>query len=102
MIHHLVLFRWKKSAAPTQVDRAIEALRTLPAYVPGIAYLAVGPALATGSDFDCGLAAHFASPATLDAYDQHPHHLAVIRELIEPILEQLVFVDFSDTGGPAA
>lgn len=102
MIHHLVLFRWKKSTAPAQVDQAIEALRTLPVHVPGIAYLAIGPALATGSDFDCGLVAHFASPADLEAYDQHPHHLAVIRDLIDPILEQLAFVDFGDPGGPAA
>jgi hypothetical protein len=102
MLHHLVLFRWKSSATTAQIGQAIDALRALPAQVPGIAYLAAGPALATGSDFDCGLVAHFANPVALDTYDQHPHHLAVIQDKIEPILEQLAFVDFSDTGDPAA
>jgi hypothetical protein len=94
MIHHLVLFRWKKSTAPAQVDRALAALRDLPGQIPGIDYLAVGPALATGSDYDAGLVAHFANQAALDAYDLHPHHQAVIRDAIEPILDQLAYVDF--------
>ena len=75
MFVHIALFRWKDSAQPVEIEKAINAIRDLRKKVPGII------------DIRCGLNTHkeckglthavlvlAATQQALDAYRRHPDH----------------------------
>ena len=95
MVEHIVLFRWKEDAAPEAIARAIEGLRDLKGKVPGIVDLSCGENFSDRAEgFHCGLVVLFADRAALDAYGPHPAHRAVVENLIVPIRDRALALDY--------
>ena len=95
MVEHVVLFRWTEDAAPDAIRRAIEGLRNLKDIIPEIVDLTCGENFSERAQgFHCGLVVRFADRAGLDAYGPHPAHRQVVEELITPIRDGVLAVDY--------
>jgi hypothetical protein len=95
VLRHVVLFRWKDGTTAEQVDAVVAGLRGLPARIPELRRYHVGP--------DAGLVAgnhDFAVVADVDdveawtAYREHPEHQRALAELITPIVESRIAVQY--------
>jgi len=99
MIKHVVLFKLKEFENEDQkaiiINKIKNALLSLKNKVDVLRYIEVGNnyQLNTNS-FDLCLITHFDSLADMDAYQMHPEHLKVSRELIKPNLVNRAAVDF--------
>lgn len=99
MLRHLVLIRWREGCPQEAVSAVEEALAALPAQIPAIRGYQLGRDLRlnpTNSDF--GIVADFDDVAGYRVYAQHPRHLWVIRELIEPWVAERRAVQFELPG----
>jgi len=95
MIEHVVLFRWKPGTPPDQIARAIQGLRGLRDKVPGILDLTCGENFSPRSQgFQCGLVVRFESREALEQYGPHPAHQDVVVNLLNPIREETIAVDY--------
>jgi quinol monooxygenase YgiN len=96
MIKHIVMWKLKghgaeKSAA---IQRVTQALATCQGIVPGMLKYEIGCDI--GSDhapWDVAVYSEFINRAALEAYQQHPTHLA-IKPIIGPLRESRGAVDF--------
>jgi CRISPR/Cas system CMR-associated protein Cmr5 small subunit len=97
MIRHVVA--WKLAATDPEQKAADAAtvtrlLSSLPAVVPSIAALTVGPNVAFfESNWDVVLVADYESLADLEAYQVHPEHQAVVPQ-IKALTAERAAVDF--------
>ena len=88
MIHHLVIWRLKKTADGEQLCRELEGLRDR---IPGLLDLKTGLDFSRGPNSgDLALATTFASREDLAVYQSHPAHLAVVNILGEQVDERRV------------
>lgn len=95
MVEHIVLIKWKPDAPPGAIEDVMRALEALKGQVPGIVDLVCGPNFSTRSQgFQTGLIVRLTDRAALDAYGPHPAHQAVVQNLIAPIREDVIAVDF--------
>ena len=95
MVEHIVLFKWKEEAAPGDIDKAVQGLKSLKNEITGIIDLSVGENFsARAQGFQCGLVVRFVDRAALDLYGPHPAHQAVVQNLINPIRADLIAVDY--------
>ena len=95
MVEHLVLFRWKEGADSAAIESALEGLRALEDAIPGILELTCGHNFSDrAKGFDAGLYVRFENRAALDAYGPHPAHQRVVQELLAPIREDVIALDF--------
>ncbi|HZO35635.1 MAG TPA: Dabb family protein [Solirubrobacteraceae bacterium] len=80
--------KWRPDAPREAVEGAITALAELPDKISTIRGLqlceSIGP---EGDDFDFVLIIDFDDEQAFDDYIQNPAHLAVVRGLIQPIIE---------------
>ena len=93
MIKHIVMWRLKESAhendKATNARIIKEKLEALNGKIPGLLKLEVGIDFsATESSGDVVLYSEFASRATLDAYQLHPEHKAVMPFIMEARTER--------------
>lgn len=96
MVEHLVLFRWKESAAAEAVDAALEQLLRLKDAIPGIVDLSCGRNFSErAKDYDAGLVVRFADRAGLDSYAVHPAHLRVLEDCLRPIMADVIALDYT-------
>lgn len=102
MLHHVVLFRFRRDLPEGAVESVFEALRALPEAIAGLREFQGGAdhsseGLAQG--FTHGFTMLFESEAARDAYLPHPAHQAVVEQLL-PMLEGglagVVAFDFID------
>ncbi|MFC4945140.1 Dabb family protein [Pseudonocardia sp. GCM10023141] len=93
MIRHLVTFRFTDGMTAGAIAAISCALGALPARIPALREYSFGP--------DLGLAAangHYAITAVVDdeaglaAYMEHPDHVRVARELIDPYASAVLAV----------
>lgn len=95
MIEHIVLFKVKDTVPAGATRAMIDGLSGLKARIPGIVDLSVGTNVSERSKgFTHGLVVRFRDRAALDDYLPHPAHQEVVRELIRPIVEEVVAVDY--------
>lgn len=95
MVEHLVLFRWKAGVDSAAIESALEGLRALKEQIPGILELTCGPNFSErAKGFDAGLYVRFVSRSALDSYGPHPAHQRVVNELLTPIREDVIALDF--------
>src|SRR5437588_12184483 len=95
MVEHLVLFRWKEGADSAAINAALEALRRLKNEVPGIVELTCGENFSErAKGYHAGLYVRFTDRAALEAYQPHPAHQHVVQNLLTPIREDTLAVDF--------
>ena len=94
-VEHLVLFRWQPEATTAQIAAAVTALRSLANCVPGILQLSCGENFTErAKGFQHGLVVRFGDRAALDAYQAHPEHQAVVKQHIQPILADILALDY--------
>jgi hypothetical protein len=95
MVEHLVLFKWKGDASPDAIAAAIRGLKSLKDQIEGIVDLTVGENFSARSQgYQCGLVVRFTDRAALDAYGPHPAHQDVVLNLLAPIREDTIAVDY--------
>ncbi|NLH99918.1 MAG: Dabb family protein [Chthonomonadales bacterium] len=92
---HIVLFRWKPGTSAAQRDAAHAALRGLATAIPGIVDLTCGPNFTDrAKGFETGLVVRFVNRKALEAYLPHPAHRRVVDEVINPIREDSLALDY--------
>ena len=97
MVKHIVFWRFKINAAEQtkqqnmdQVKRQLEALKDL----PGVITAEVGfDMLNVDASCDLALYSAFENQAALDAYQQHPDHVA-IKKFLSEVTEERYAVDY--------
>lgn len=96
-IEHVVLCWLADPGNPTHRDRVLAASEEL-ASIPTVLTLHVGTALESDraivdDSFDVGLVIGFADEAGLQAYLDHPAHLARVAEVFGPLSARIVVYD---------
>jgi hypothetical protein len=95
MIEHVALFKWREDAAPGDIAKAMQALQGLKNEIPGIVDLTIGDNFSNRAQgFQCGLVVRFEDRRALEEYGPHPAHQAVVQNLLAPIREDVIAVDY--------
>lgn len=72
-----------------------EGLHGLKNHVPGVVWITAGRNFTDrGKGFNFGLVVRLESKAALEGYRAHPEHVRVVDELIKPIIDELLAVDY--------
>lgn len=86
-VRHTVLLRWSSEVTPERIEEVTAALRALPGAIPELrSYLVGSDAGLAEGNWDYAIWASFDSVEGYETYRDHPRHLAVIEELIRPVL----------------
>lgn len=95
-LRHIVLFAFKETSTPEDVQRVVEAFRHLPDQIDGIEAFEWGTDISP-EPYSQGLTHAFLltfdSEADRDAYLPHPAHKA-FGEIAGPHIEKVVVVDY--------
>lgn len=95
MIEHIVLFKWKEEASASAIAQVMEGLRNLPDKIPEIIALSCGENISERSQgFQHGLVVRFSDRDALATYQAHPAHQALVQNLIKPIVQDILCVDY--------
>ncbi len=95
MIVHLVLFKWKEEASSESISAAVEALKRLKSKIPNIVDLSCGQNFTNrGQGFQHGLVVKFRDRRDLEEYLPHPAHQEVAKNLVKPILADIIALDY--------
>ena len=94
MLTHIVIWKYHAETPPQARQEHIARLRGLATLLPEIKSLNVGTdILHLPRSYDTGLVAVFSDRAALDAYTEHPYHVAV-ADFGRKISEHVASVDF--------
>ena len=94
MIEHIVLVK-VKSEHDSEIDNICKSLVELKELIPEIIQINAGRNIASRSQgFQFGLSSIFASENDLQTYLDHPSHRTIVENLISPIKEDIVVLDF--------
>ncbi len=95
MITHIVLFKLE-NRTPETVEESLRALRALEGVVPTLRGLTVGADIVHAArSYDIGLIARFDDLAGLEAYREHPEHVAAAKYL-NSVCSAIAAVDFEE------
>jgi hypothetical protein len=95
MVEHVVLFKTSATATAAQKEAMIAGLASLREKIPGIVDLTVGQNFSNRNQgFDIGLVVRFVDRAALEVYLPHPAHRGCVDELVAPIKEDVIVVDY--------
>jgi len=96
MIVHLVFFRWKKGTKNSDVEKIFSDIRALKKKCEGIIGLRCGKNFNNHAhDYTHGLVVSFKDKKSLSAYNSHPEHKKILRD-IERIEEHVMVIDLVD------
>jgi heme-degrading monooxygenase HmoA len=93
MIRHTAVFRLKHaagSAAETAFLAAVRALKT----IPGINAFEVLRQVSPKNDFTFGVSMEFADDAAYQGYNNHPAHVAFVRDRWLPEVVAFMEIDY--------
>lgn len=96
MLKHIVMWKLKGEGAAKQenIQKVKAALESCRDAVPGMLKYEIGIDIGTDSGpWDIAIYSEFTDRAALDAYQQHPKHLA-IKPVIAPLRESRAAVDY--------
>ena len=97
MIKHIVLLNFKPTTTPQQIaDFSQTAYNTLKA-LPGVNNLFVGKTMPVRGTpkYQFTLVMDFSDEATLDIYRKHPDHIKFATEVLRPLVDETVVLDFA-------
>ncbi len=96
MITHVAAFRWTPDITAEQITRIQLALESLPVIIPEISSYRCGPDLGAHgpANMDFAIVATFESVDGWRAYDNHPEHDRVRREVVRPWIAERAAVQF--------
>lgn len=100
MIQHIVLLKLKPGTTGEQKTALLEGLIALQrdGIIPGIEAVSGGDNNSPegkGHGFDWGFVVTFSDAAARDAYLPHPAHRALARDLLRPMVEDVLVLDYS-------
>jgi hypothetical protein len=88
MIEHIALFKVRSDATPEETQEMLRRLKLLKEEVPGVLALSCGTNFCERAQgYTHGLVVRFPDKAALDAYQDHPKHVAALNEAIRPACE---------------
>lgn len=97
MIRHIVVFKLVSSGTPQaspDAEHIRRELLPLVHSVPHVEHMEIGRDLGSvRSHWDVVLVSHHASEQELEAYQQHPAHVAAVNA-INPVIEARAVVDY--------
>ncbi|MCX7841833.1 MAG: Dabb family protein [Clostridia bacterium] len=94
MITHVVMFKLKDNSKEN-VQKAKEVLMSMDGKVEQLRHLEVGiDVLHSERSYDIVLITKFDSMKDLDAYQEHPYHVEVVKKHMHSVRESSVAVDF--------
>jgi hypothetical protein len=86
-VFHVFAFQWKQGTSDEQKDRAKKEIRAFQGVIPGLLQTHVGPNLSPrGKGYTFGGIMKFKDETSLEAYFQHPAHLALLTWLV-PLID---------------
>ena len=95
MIEHLVLFKFKESTTEDSKNNMLEKLLNLKNEIKEIREISCGENFTDRSKgFEFGLRVLFDSKDDLNTYAVHPAHVAVVEEIIKPIISDIIALDY--------
>jgi hypothetical protein len=96
MLNHIVLIQLKANAAPNAVKALVDGLRNMPATISEIVSLSCGEDINGGirGGYNIGLYVQLKNRDQLPVYLNHATHKDLVKNLLEPVLEDLVVVDY--------
>jgi Stress responsive A/B Barrel Domain len=87
-VRHIVMFRFAEGATQQQIGELSSGLSALPQSISEIRAYRHGPdAGISDTSWDYAVIGDFDSAADYLAYRNHPVHQALIRDLVQPIVE---------------
>ena len=94
MIEHIVLIKVKEEFE-NKIDEICSALNALQEKIPEIVEISAGRNFSGRQQgFQLGLRSLFQSPDDLAVYSDHPAHVEVVKNLIAPVKEDVIALDF--------
>lgn len=94
MIEHLVLLKLRDEGQ--SIDNVINALVALKGEVPAIEEISCGRNFSDrAKGFNVGLRVVVKTVAAIDEYRLHPKHVAVLNNIIRPLLEDMIVCDYA-------
>lgn len=86
-VFHVFAFQWKPGATEEQKERAKKDVAAFQGLIPGLLQTHVGPNISPrGKGYTFGGIMQFKDEAALNAYFQHPAHLALLKWLV-PLID---------------
>ncbi|KAL8237781.1 hypothetical protein R6Q59_018862 [Mikania micrantha] len=96
IIEHIVLLHVKPDVDPTKVAAMIDKSNGLARLT---AYLSVGKLVGCSHNFTHMLHSRYRSKDDLQAYYKNPEHLHVVAEYIQPVVDDVLIVDWVSSEG---
>jgi heme-degrading monooxygenase HmoA len=93
MIRHTVVFALKQPAGSAAETAFLEAADVL-ADIPGVQKFEKLRQTSVKNDYAFGFSMEFANQAAYKAYDQHPWHVAFVRDRWVPEVERFMEIDY--------
>jgi antibiotic biosynthesis monooxygenase (ABM) superfamily enzyme len=88
-VFHVFAFQWKPEATELQKQKAAKDIAAFQGQIPGLVDTHVGPNISPrGKGYTFGGIMRFKDRASLDAYTQHPAHLALLAWLV-PLIDAI-------------
>lgn len=95
-LQHMVIIQFKPGTADEQVAKLSAGLDSLPGSISQIrSYTHGASAEIRPGAWDYGVVAEFDSREDFEAYLTHPDHVALVRDLLDPISAARVSVQFT-------
>lgn len=92
---HVLMIRFSEEATENQIEELYRVLGRLPAVIEEIQRFEFGPDLGLDEgNPDMALIADFESEDDWSAYQNHPGHLLVSQDLVKPISQELIRVQY--------
>jgi hypothetical protein len=92
---HLLMIKFGRDVTGEQKQALADGLAKMPQIMDFIRRYEFGPDLALSDDtFDFGLVADFDSEEDWRTYSNHPDHQLLVHNLVKPVADQLVRVQY--------
>jgi hypothetical protein len=93
MIHHTVVFRLKHPTGSSAEQKFLADARILAA-IPGVEKFEQLRQVSPKNDYRFGFSMEFADQAAYAAYNDHPDHVAFVRDRWVPEVEAFLEIDY--------
>lgn len=92
---HVLMIRFREEASHNQIEELYRGLARMPEVIEEIERYEFGPDLGLGpTNPDMVLVADFRSEEDWRTYQEHPEHRIVVEDLVKPIAEELIRVQY--------
>ncbi len=94
MIRHTVVFRLKHAAGSAEEEKFLADARGSLAKIPGVGKFEQLRQVSPKNDYRFGFSMVFADQAAYDGYNEHPDHVAFVRDRWVPEVEAFLEIDY--------